>query len=165
MIEIAIDPQVRAVVDPDRYAQVAANLLSNARHHGLPGRPVLVTLTRQGDEVCLSVLNETSGLSEAQLANLFEPFKRESADNQRNRNGLGIGLYISQAIAQAHQGRIDVDCRATSSPSACACRCARRRPAPRPDDDTSEPRSITRRKENTSTSQAVSGIMLISATR
>ncbi|EPQ2671482.1 sensor histidine kinase, partial [Pseudomonas aeruginosa] len=101
----------RAVVDPDRYAQVAANLLSNARHHGLPGRPVLVTLTRQGDEVCLSVLNETSGLSEAQLANLFEPFKRESADNQRNRNGLGIGLYISQAIAQAHQGRIDVDCR------------------------------------------------------
>lgn len=111
VIEIAIDPQVRAVVDPDRYAQVAANLLSNARHHGLPGRPVLVTLTRQGDEVCLSVLNETSGLSEAQLANLFEPFKRESADNQRNRNGLGIGLYISQAIAQAHQGRIDVDCR------------------------------------------------------
>lgn len=103
VIEIAIDPQVRAVVDPDRYAQVAANLLSNARHHGLPGRPVLVTLTRQGDEVCLSVLNETSGLSEAQLANLFEPFKRESADNQRNRNGLGIGLYISQAIAQAHQ--------------------------------------------------------------
>ena len=94
VIEIAIDPQVRAVVDPDRYAQVAANLLSNARHHGLPGRPVLVTLTRQGDEVCLSVLNETSGLSEAQLANLFEPFKRESADNQRNRNGLGIGLYI-----------------------------------------------------------------------
>ncbi|VFT22701.1 Uncharacterised protein [Pseudomonas aeruginosa] len=31
--------------------------------------------------------------------------------------------------------------------------------------NTSEPRSITRRKENTSTSQAVSGIMLISATR
>ncbi|MCW5312175.1 histidine kinase, partial [Pseudomonas aeruginosa] len=29
VIEIAIDPQVRAVVDPDRYAQVAANLLSN----------------------------------------------------------------------------------------------------------------------------------------
>lgn len=49
VIEIAIDPQVRAVVDPDRYAQVAANLLSNARHHGLPGRPVLVTLTRQGE--------------------------------------------------------------------------------------------------------------------
>ena len=65
VIEIAIDPQVRAVVDPDRYAQVAANLLSNARHHGLPGRPVLVTLTRQGDEVCLSVLNETSGLRSA----------------------------------------------------------------------------------------------------
>ena len=135
VIEIAIDPQVRAVVDPDRYAQVAANLLSNARHHGLPGRPVLVTLTRQGDEVCLSVLNETSGLSEAQLANLFEPFKRESADNQRNRNGLGIGLYISQAIAQAHQGRIDVDCRDDVITSACACRCARRRPAPRPDDE------------------------------
>ncbi|MGV8604655.1 sensor histidine kinase, partial [Pseudomonas aeruginosa] len=60
---------------------------------------------------CLSVLNEPSGLSEAQLANLFEPFKRESADNQRKRNGLGLGLYISQAIAQAHQGRIHVDCR------------------------------------------------------
>ena len=55
----------------------------------VPGQPVLVTLTRQGDgEGCARACStETSEPLEAQLANLFEPFKRESADNQRNRNG------------------------------------------------------------------------------
>ena len=71
---------------------------------------MLVTLTRQGDEgVPERAQRNQRPPPKRSWPTCSEPFKRESADNQRNRNGLGIGLYISQAIAQAHQGRIDVD--------------------------------------------------------
>ncbi|QRY79824.1 GAF domain-containing protein [Pseudomonas sp. PDNC002] len=108
-IETAIEDDVQAQVDPDRYLQVVANLLSNARHHGRPGRPVLVELSRQGDLARLSVLNEAEVLDEARLASLFLPFKQDVAGHGRNKSGLGIGLYISQAIVAAHGGRIEVD--------------------------------------------------------
>lgn len=108
-IETAIESGVQAHVDPDRYLQVVANLLSNARHHGRPGRPVLVELCRQGELVRLSVLNEAETLDDARLANLFVPFKQEAGGHSRNKSGLGIGLYVSQAIVQAHGGRIEVE--------------------------------------------------------
>lgn len=109
VIEAHITPNVRAMVDPDRYAQVIANLLANARHHGKPDRPVLVSLTRDDQYSRLSILNETAPLPAERLASLFQPFKQQSGEHQRNKSGLGIGLYISQAIATAHNGQIDVE--------------------------------------------------------
>ncbi|WP_448683118.1 GAF domain-containing protein [Pseudomonas nicosulfuronedens] len=108
-IETAIENGVHAHVDPDRFLQVVANLLSNARHHGRPGRPVLVELCQQEELVRLSVLNEAETLDEARLANLFLPFKQEAGGHGRNKSGLGIGLYVSQAIITAHGGRIEVE--------------------------------------------------------
>ncbi|MBB4867938.1 light-regulated signal transduction histidine kinase (bacteriophytochrome) [Pseudomonas nitritireducens] len=108
-IETAIEDGVQGAVDPDRYLQVAANLLSNARHHGRPGRPVLVELRREEDWARLSILNEAEALDEARLANLFVPFKQDVPGHGRNKSGLGIGLYISQAIVGAHGGHIEVE--------------------------------------------------------
>ncbi|WP_313519614.1 ATP-binding protein [Pseudomonas sp.] len=103
-----IEPDLHALIDPDRYAQVVSNLLSNARHHGKPGRPVQLRLKREGDAIELTVRNETGSIAPDDLSQLFSPFKNASGSLQ-NKGGLGIGLYISQAIAQAHQGSIEVD--------------------------------------------------------
>ncbi|KAF1072111.1 MAG: Bacteriophytochrome [Pseudomonas citronellolis] len=108
VIETAIEPGLVAEVDPDRYAQVVANLLGNARHHGKPGKPVLITLQASGSDVLLNTLNEADGLNEAQLAGLFQPFKPDSGSAASNRRGLGLGLYISQSIVKAHHGDITV---------------------------------------------------------
>lgn len=108
-IETAIEDGIQVQVDPDRYLQVVANLLSNARHHGRPGRPVLVELRREGELARLSILNEAETLDEARLANLFVPFKQDATGHGRNKSGLGIGLYISQAIVTAHGGKVEVE--------------------------------------------------------
>ncbi|WP_172829802.1 GAF domain-containing sensor histidine kinase [Halopseudomonas xinjiangensis] len=107
-MEVDVESDVHAVIDPDRYAQVAVNLLSNARHHKKPGTTVQVQLSRNAGEVVLRVCNEADHLSEKQLATLFVPFKQQHMSAERNRTGLGIGLYISSAIAEAHKGRIEV---------------------------------------------------------
>lgn len=107
-MQVDIENEVHALIDPDRYAQVAVNLLSNARHHKKLGTTVVVELFRRANDVVLSIRNEAETLSEKQLATLFVPFKQQNVSPERNRTGLGIGLYISSAIAEAHKGRIDV---------------------------------------------------------
>ena len=107
-MDVNIQQNVHAAIDPDRYAQVAVNLLSNARHHKKLDSAVQVQLYHSAEDVVLSIRNEADTLSEQQLSTLFVPFKQQNVSAERNRSGLGIGLYISSAIAEAHKGRIEV---------------------------------------------------------
>jgi chemotaxis family two-component system sensor kinase Cph1 len=107
-LECRIPPGIQAWVDPDRYAQVITNLLGNARHHGVPGTTVSLTLSASEQRTHLAITNQAPRLSPEQLNSLFQPFKPQTSHNPRNQGSLGIGLYISQAIATAHGGTITV---------------------------------------------------------
>ena len=103
-----LDPELMAEIDADRMAQVITNLIGNARHHGAPGEPVSVLLQAAGDDgVELQVRNVGTAIPDHLAATLFNPFKRQSLGNERNRSGLGLGLYIAHQIVQGHGGRID----------------------------------------------------------
>jgi len=102
-----LNETIQADVDADRMAQVITNLVSNARHHGTPGEPVTVRLRDAGANVQLQVRNFGDAIPPDLAASLFNPFKRQSLGNERNRTGLGLGLYIAHQIVQGHGGRID----------------------------------------------------------
>ena len=104
-IEANVQADVHANIDPDRYAQLIANLLSNARHHGTPGYPIKLELRAEAGQIELNIRNHAEPMSTASLDGLFTPFK-QSSGSDRNRGGLGIGLYICQAIAVAHGGTL-----------------------------------------------------------
>ena len=94
--------------DPNRIAQVASNLLSNALQHGEHGAAIRVELDgSQEREVVLSV-NNRGRIAEPVLQRLFDPFHNVQKTGRRD-DGLGLGLYIVQQIAHAHGGAIDVD--------------------------------------------------------
>ncbi|WP_077001842.1 ATP-binding protein [Variovorax sp. KK3] len=92
--------------DSDRMAQLFTNLVSNARHHGTAGEPVIVQLSNQGDDVVLEVSNSGPPIAPELVPHLFSAFKRQPDSGTRNKSGLGLGLYIAQAIALAHEGTI-----------------------------------------------------------
>jgi len=98
---------LQAHADPDRIAQLFGNLLSNARHHGLPGDPVMVRLQADGDAVVFQVANRAPPIPPELIPNLYSAFKRHTAGNDRNKGGLGLGLHIAQAIIQGHGGEIE----------------------------------------------------------
>lgn len=93
--------------DPERLAQVVANLLGNALQHGVVGQPVSVRIDGAAEhEVLLQVANQGVIPSEV-LPSIFDPF-RGGESTSGARNGLGLGLYIAQQIVTAHGGRVDV---------------------------------------------------------
>ena len=101
-----------ATVDADRFVQVAANLLSNARHHGAGTLPIEVMLDLDGDALLLEVRNGGEPLDESLAAELFRPFKRGKTLAPGNHGGMGLGLYIAHQIVSAHGGTLRYEYRA-----------------------------------------------------
>ena len=103
-LEAVLPERLHAWVDPMRYLQVAANLLSNARHHG--HGLIRVALSKQAGCAVLCVVNPSPPIDAELVEGLFDPFKRTSLKNARNPGSMGLGLYIVDQVAKAHGGTI-----------------------------------------------------------
>jgi chemotaxis family two-component system sensor kinase Cph1 len=111
-IDITTDATEPIIVsaDRDRLSLVLSNLLSNARHHGSPGKPVIVFGRRFDDRVQFGTINSGSPIPEDITADLFKAFKPGMVSNPRNRTGLGLGLYIAAEVMKAHGGTLEFAC-------------------------------------------------------
>jgi signal transduction histidine kinase len=98
--------EVVADADPDRVAQVLANLVRNAVQHTTG--PVLVTATRSGGLVVLQVLDEGPGL-DPEFADAA--FQRFAPRGEGATGGLGIGLWIVRELVVAMGGTVSYDAR------------------------------------------------------
>jgi len=103
-------PEVAVNADGDRLAQVISNLVSNARHHGTPGKPVFLFAEICPNGVTFGVRNSGPPIPDDIQSDLFKAFKPGLLVNQRNRTGLGLGLYIAHEILRAHGGTLTLDC-------------------------------------------------------
>ncbi|MGY1814793.1 ATP-binding protein [Blastococcus sp. SYSU D00820] len=94
-------------VDPDRMAQVLANLVGNAVKFSHRGAPVTVAVERRGGEIRTAVRDRGPGIPADQLESVFERF-RQVDDPAGNRSGSGLGLSIAKGIAERSGGRIEL---------------------------------------------------------
>ncbi|MFY8115902.1 MAG: ATP-binding protein [Rhabdaerophilum sp.] len=100
---------------PNRLEQVIVNLLANAidaseeaARHAPGARRIDVVLALEGEEACLRVEDEGSGLGDLPPDRLFEPFFSTKATGR----GLGLGLSISRGIMAEHRGQLRLASRA-----------------------------------------------------
>jgi two-component system phosphate regulon sensor histidine kinase PhoR len=93
--------------DGSRLHRALLNLFDNALRYSPDGGELRVSLDSRGDWCQLSVADQGPGLSEDDLAHLFERFYRgDPARARTQRIGSGLGLSIVQQIAVTHGGRI-----------------------------------------------------------
>ncbi len=96
-----------AEVDARRIRRILQNLLGNAIDHG-EGRPIEVYVDSDADAVAIAVRDHGIGMSEADLARVFDRFWRADPSRQRTTGGTGLGLAISLEDAAVHGGLLDV---------------------------------------------------------
>lgn len=100
-------PPIPAVYN--QLAQVVTNLLVNAIHYTPEGFINLrLSLSANGKWVRLTVEDSGIGISENDMAYLFNRFYRGQHTRQSNIPGTGLGLAIVQDIVQLHGGHIEV---------------------------------------------------------
>jgi signal transduction histidine kinase len=93
--------------DVDRLSQVIHTLLTNAIASSPRGGVVEVRLSSEGTEAALCISDHGVGISEEDLATIFEPFQKVSSALQ-NSPGAAVALSVARRIVQAHRGRIEV---------------------------------------------------------
>ena len=101
-----------AETDAFRIKQCLLNLLSNAIKFSPEGSVTLKTRREYAegrDWLAFKVCDTGIGMSEEQMARLFQPFMQADASTTRKFGGTGLGLVISRTYAQLMGGDISVE--------------------------------------------------------
>ncbi len=93
--------------DPDRLAQVIANLLTNAAKYTPPGGDIAVSAAREGDALVIRVKDNGVGMEPELLARVFDPFVQAAQGRDRRAGGLGLGLTLVKSLTAMHGGSVE----------------------------------------------------------
>jgi PAS domain S-box-containing protein len=98
--------------DATRLKQVLTNLLSNAvKYNRAQGQVLISSRLADGQTVEIEVADTGLGMTEAQLAQLFQPYNRLGREGS-GIEGTGIGLVISRRLAELMGGSLAVQSQA-----------------------------------------------------
>lgn len=94
-------------VDPGRFAQVMANLISNACKHSPAGASVEVSAQLiENNWLEVSVTDEGSGIPWSFQSRVFERFAQADGSDRRRTGGTGLGLAITKGLVEEMRGNI-----------------------------------------------------------
>jgi signal transduction histidine kinase len=111
--KILVDRQYHCIprpitADPTELEQIFTNLFLNALDAMSRGGRLTIEVLEKDGRVVIRVCDSGSGISDAVLPSIFEPFF-----STKNR-GTGMGLPVAQRIARMYEGSMEVE---SSSPA------------------------------------------------
>ena len=87
--------------------QIFTHLLSNAAKFNRADGRIDISAKRRDDAIEITIADSGEGIAPAQLARLFEPFRKEDAGiAQRPGQGIGLGLPIVHGLLKTIGGNI-----------------------------------------------------------
>ena len=98
--------------DPLRLRQILLNLLSNAVKFTEKGQVrLIVTVSNSTEEeitLCFEVDDDGIGMTQEQIAHIFEPFVQADISATREYGGIGIGLSIAKNILDLMGSKLEI---------------------------------------------------------
>jgi signal transduction histidine kinase len=107
-VEIAVGAELSdlppVVGDPAELREMLTNLIFNAVDAMPEGGTITIQTCREGEEVCLTLIDTGTGMSEETRRRCLEPFFTTKGDR-----GTGLGLSAVYGIIQRHGGTMDIE--------------------------------------------------------
>lgn len=94
--------------DKMHTTNVVSNLIDNAIKYSKESPKITVTLTKQSNEIVLSIQDEGIGISKEHISKIFDKLYRVPTGNVHNVKGFGLGLSYVKAITNLNQWKLDV---------------------------------------------------------
>jgi signal transduction histidine kinase len=109
-LETFVDPALDAVLaDRDKLEKIVLNLAFNALKFTPSGGRVELRAEKQGEEFVLIVADTGMGISEKNLAHIFDRFWQADGASNRKFQGVGIGLALVKELVEIQGGRVIVE--------------------------------------------------------
>ena len=105
---LSVPAGITGTLDRLGFEEIVGNLVTNAIKYGA-GKPIVVSLARDGPAARLRVRDHGVGISPADQARVFARFERAVA--QSRHGGFGIGLWLIGRLVEAMGGTISVESR------------------------------------------------------
>jgi signal transduction histidine kinase len=95
--------------DARQIGRILDNLINNSLTYTVRPARLKVNAAAEGDRAVIQVIDNGVGMSEAERARVFEPFRRSKDPAFSEVPGVGLGLYASRKLAEVNQGRLTVE--------------------------------------------------------
>ena len=110
IVEVQGEASRPLLARPQALKRCLANLLDNAiRYGGSETACVRITLEDSTESPNLHIDDHGPGIPEAELEQMFEPFRRGETSRNRATGGAGLGLAIARNLARAHGGDVTLE--------------------------------------------------------
>jgi two-component system, OmpR family, phosphate regulon sensor histidine kinase PhoR len=109
------EPEFRTIgdavawADPSALEQIFRNLLSNSLRHVGENGWIDARISPTRDHVVVEVVDNGSGIPEADLPRVFERFYRADAARSREEGGTGLGLAIVRHLVMVMGGTVEAE--------------------------------------------------------
>ncbi|MGN0487537.1 MAG: sensor histidine kinase [Acutalibacteraceae bacterium] len=101
--------EVMIEADRDLIQQVIYNLLDNAVKFTPENGKITIFASCNEENTKVAIRNSGAGISQEELARIFERFYKVDKSRSFDTNGVGLGLYIVKTIVNMHDGEITAD--------------------------------------------------------
>jgi signal transduction histidine kinase len=106
-ISLEAESEVKAMVDPEEMGMVLRNLFENAVLYSRESPDISIKLTRSGNTLSISVMDQGRGIDKKDQKRVFGMFYRVQPPGDHVR-GTGLGLYIVESVIKSHGGTVHV---------------------------------------------------------
>jgi signal transduction histidine kinase len=106
--KIELDVKVNSVIKTDigKLEEVIEELLANALKFS-PGQELIkVIVEKAAGDICIKILDNGLGISDAEQKKLFDPFYRVENSHNEGILGTGLGLFLAKKTIESCGGRL-----------------------------------------------------------
>jgi signal transduction histidine kinase len=105
---VKVDGKLTGKITGDRelLRRAVENVLRNAVRYSPPKAYIDIVLREQNGTASIAIRDYGSGIPEAFLEKIFDPFFRVEEARDSETGGIGLGLSIAKRAVQLHNGTI-----------------------------------------------------------